>query len=77
MTGQPLLGALPFDVTRPTALMRPDHVRFAETLPMRAGEAGAVMMTEMRGASNEKAKRDLGWQPRHASWRQGFAQAAA
>ena len=42
-----------------------------------AGEAGAVMMTEMRGASNEKAKRDLGWQPRHASWRQGFAQAAA
>jgi|SRR5947209_3459235 len=37
-----------------------------------AGEAGAVMMTEVRGASNAKAKRDLGWQPRHASWRQGF-----
>jgi nucleoside-diphosphate-sugar epimerase len=42
-----------------------------------AGEAGAVMMTEVRGASNEKAKRELGWQPRHASWREGFAQAAA
>jgi nucleoside-diphosphate-sugar epimerase len=42
-----------------------------------AGEAAMVMMTEMRGASNEKAKRELGWQPRHASWREGFAQAAA
>ena len=39
-----------------------------------AGEAATVMMTEARGASNEKAKRELGWQPRHASWRQGFAQ---
>ena len=37
-----------------------------------AGEAGAVMMTEMRGASNAKAKRELDWQPRHPSWRQGF-----
>jgi nucleoside-diphosphate-sugar epimerase len=39
-----------------------------------AGEAATVMMTEARGASNEKAKRELGWQPRYASWRQGFAQ---
>jgi nucleoside-diphosphate-sugar epimerase len=39
-----------------------------------AGEAAAVMMTEVRGASNEKAKRELGWQPRHASWREGFAE---
>ncbi len=38
-----------------------------------AGEAGAVMMTEVRGASNAKAKRELGWQPQHSSWRQGFA----
>jgi nucleoside-diphosphate-sugar epimerase len=38
-----------------------------------AGEAGAVMMTEIRGASNAKAKRELGWAPRHASWREGFA----
>jgi nucleoside-diphosphate-sugar epimerase len=42
-----------------------------------AGEVGAIMMTEVRGASNEKAKRELGWQPRHASWREGFAEAAA
>jgi nucleoside-diphosphate-sugar epimerase len=39
-----------------------------------AGEAAAVMMTEVRGASNEKAKRELGWRPRYASWRQGFAE---
>jgi nucleoside-diphosphate-sugar epimerase len=38
-----------------------------------AGEAGAVMMTEIRGASNTKAKRELGWAPRHVSWREGFA----
>jgi 2-alkyl-3-oxoalkanoate reductase len=39
-----------------------------------AGEAATIMMTEVRGASNEKAKRELGWRPRYASWRQGFAQ---
>ncbi len=38
-----------------------------------AGEAGAVMMTEVRGASNAKAKRALRWQPGHPSWRPGFA----
>jgi nucleoside-diphosphate-sugar epimerase len=38
-----------------------------------AGEPLTVMMTEVRGASNAKAKRELGWQPRHPSWRQGFA----
>jgi nucleoside-diphosphate-sugar epimerase len=38
-----------------------------------AGSAATVMMTEIRGASNEKAKRELGWQPRYASWREGFA----
>jgi nucleoside-diphosphate-sugar epimerase len=37
-----------------------------------AGETGVVMMTEIRGASNAKAKRELGWQPRHPSWREGF-----
>jgi nucleoside-diphosphate-sugar epimerase len=39
-----------------------------------AGEAATAMMTETVGASNEKAKRELGWTPRYASWRQGFAQ---
>ena len=36
------------------------------------GEAGVAMMTDLRGASNAKAKRELGWQPRFASWREGF-----
>ncbi|HEV2874627.1 MAG TPA: NAD(P)-dependent oxidoreductase [Thermoleophilaceae bacterium] len=38
-----------------------------------AGEAATVMMTDARGASNEKAKRELGWSPRYRSWREGFA----
>ena len=39
-----------------------------------AGEALVMMATEARGASNAKAKRELGWTPAHASWRQGFAE---
>lgn len=42
-----------------------------------AGEAATVMMTEARGASNAKAKRDLDWRPKHMSWRSGFAAEAA
>jgi nucleoside-diphosphate-sugar epimerase len=37
-----------------------------------AGEAVVVMSTEGRGASNAKAKRELGWTPRFPSWRRGF-----
>jgi nucleoside-diphosphate-sugar epimerase len=37
-----------------------------------AGEIGVMMMTELRGASNAKAKRELQWRPAHPSWRQGF-----
>ncbi|MCA2185985.1 NAD-dependent epimerase/dehydratase family protein [Nonomuraea cavernae] len=40
-----------------------------------AGEAAVTMMTAGRGFSNAKAKRDLGWQPRYPSWRQGFKEA--
>ena len=39
-----------------------------------AGEAATAMMTEAKGASNVKARRELGWTPRYPSWRQGFAQ---
>ncbi len=38
-----------------------------------AGEWAVVAMTDIRGASNEKAKRDLDWHLRYPSWRQGFA----
>ncbi len=36
------------------------------------GEAGVTAMTQIRGSSNAKAKRELGWEPRWASWRDGF-----
>jgi 2-alkyl-3-oxoalkanoate reductase len=42
-----------------------------------AGEMATLMMTEARGASNAKAKRELGWRLRYPSWRQGFAQGLA
>jgi nucleoside-diphosphate-sugar epimerase len=51
---------------------KPFHVpRFVARLL--AGEAGAVMMTELRGVSNAKAKRELGWTPAHPSMRKEFA----
>lgn len=37
-----------------------------------AGDVAVVMGTETRGASNAKAKRELGWQPLYPSWREGF-----
>lgn len=42
-------------------------------LRMFAGEGGVVMMTDARGASNAKARSELGWRPAHPSWRQGLA----
>jgi 2-alkyl-3-oxoalkanoate reductase len=38
-----------------------------------AGEVGVSMTTQIRGVSNARAKRELGWQPTWASWRDGFA----
>ena len=49
----------------------PRHVpAFAARLV--AGAHGVAMMTEIRGAKNAKARRELGWQPYHPSWREGF-----
>lgn len=36
------------------------------------GEFGLALMTTVRGSSNAKAKRELGWAPRWSSWREGF-----
>jgi len=41
------------------------------------GESGMSIMTMVRGSSNVKAKRVLGWQPRFATWRDGFRQGLA
>lgn len=40
-----------------------------------AGPFATAMATQLRGASNAKAKREFGWQPRYASWRDGFTEA--
>ena len=37
-----------------------------------AGPFLVAQMTISRGSSNEKARKDLGWEPRYASWREGF-----
>jgi nucleoside-diphosphate-sugar epimerase len=42
-----------------------------------AGDVAVVMMTEGRGFSNAKAKRELGWELRYPSWRQGFKEGLA
>jgi nucleoside-diphosphate-sugar epimerase len=42
-----------------------------------AGDVAVAMMTEGRGFSNAKAKRELGWELRYPSWRQGFKEALA
>lgn len=42
-----------------------------------AGDVGISMMTQVRGCANTKAKRELGWQPQWASWRQGFTHGLA
>jgi 2-alkyl-3-oxoalkanoate reductase len=42
-----------------------------------AGDVAVMLGTEARGASNARAKRELGWTPAHPSWRQGFLAAYA
>ncbi|WP_200182833.1 hypothetical protein [Tomitella biformata] len=44
---------------------------------MLAGDAAVTMMTEGRGFSNARAKRELGWELRCPSWRQGFKEGIA
>jgi nucleoside-diphosphate-sugar epimerase len=42
-----------------------------------AGEQAVSMMTSVRGSSNAKFRRELGWEPAHPSWRQGFRELGA
>ncbi|WP_433225154.1 NAD-dependent epimerase/dehydratase family protein [Microtetraspora malaysiensis] len=59
------------EVARMMGAKKPMRVpRFVGRLA--AGEAGVVLMTELRGASNAKAKRELSWRPAHPTWRQGL-----
>jgi two-component system, OmpR family, sensor histidine kinase KdpD len=50
----------------------PQQLRRRMLARLLAGEMAVVMMTEGRGFSNAKAKRELGWELRYSSWRQGF-----
>lgn len=54
------------------AAKRPRHVP-ARLARLVAGPVAVATMTEQRGASNAKAKRELGWAPGYPSWRDGFA----
>lgn len=70
------------DEPAPVAVWLPELARAVGAKPPRhvpvwvgrlvVGEVGVSMMTQIRGASNVKAKRELGWAPRYASWREGF-----
>ena len=37
-----------------------------------AGVFAVAQMSSCRGLSNEKARKELGWEPRYESWREGF-----
>jgi 2-alkyl-3-oxoalkanoate reductase len=70
------------DDPAPVSVLLPELARTVGAEPPRhvprwlgwlvAGEPAVIMMTSIRGSSNEKAKRELGWQPRYPSWRLGF-----
>lgn len=70
------------DEPAPVATWLPDYARaLGAKAPRRVpawlarfaiGEVGVSLMTQIRGASNAKAKRELDWTPRYASWRDGF-----
>jgi nucleoside-diphosphate-sugar epimerase len=45
--------------------------------PATAPSPAEALEMSLRGASNAKAKHELGWQPRYASWREGFAASLA
>jgi 2-alkyl-3-oxoalkanoate reductase len=59
------------------ALGAPRPFRVPVVLARLLGGPGVAMITQLRGASNAKAKRELGWRPAHPSWRQGFREALA
>jgi nucleoside-diphosphate-sugar epimerase len=54
------------------AVGAPRPMRIPVWLTRLLGGRTAVRAADLRGASNERAKRELHWQPRHPSWRDGF-----
>jgi 2-alkyl-3-oxoalkanoate reductase len=82
MTGGPGVYNVADDDPVPAGELIPEIARMIGAKPPRhlprwvgrlaGGEAGVLVMTEIRGASNAKAKRELGWELRYPSWRLGF-----
>jgi len=80
--GEPGLYHVVDDEPAPVSVIVPELAKAVGAKPPRriprwigrlvAGEGMTIMMTEVRGASNAKAKRELGWKLRYPSWRQGF-----
>jgi nucleoside-diphosphate-sugar epimerase len=80
--GEPGLYNVVDDEPAPVSVMFPELAKAIGAKPPRhlprwvgklvAGEGMTIMMTEVRGASNAKAKRELGWELRYPSWRQGI-----
>jgi nucleoside-diphosphate-sugar epimerase len=80
--GEPGLYNVADDDPSPVGVLLPELAKVIGAKPPRriprwigrliAGEGMTIMMTEVRGASNAKAKRELGWELRYPSWRLGF-----
>ena len=80
--GEPGLYNVVDDEPVPVSVLLPELAKSIGAKPPRhlprwlarllAGEGMTIMKTDARGASNAKAKRELGWEPRYSSWRQGF-----
>jgi nucleoside-diphosphate-sugar epimerase len=70
------------DEPAPVAVWLPELARAVGAKPpwrvptwvgrLAVGEVGVSLMTRIRGASNAKARRELGWSPKFPSWREGF-----
>ena len=80
--GAPGLYDIVDDDPAPVSVWLPELARVLRARPPRRlpewigrlaiGDAGVSMMTRIRGSSNARARRELAWPPRYASWREGF-----
>jgi nucleoside-diphosphate-sugar epimerase len=80
--GRPGIYNIADDEPAPVAVWLPELAKAVGAKPPRhvpvwlgrlaVGDVGISMMTRIRGASNAKAKHDLGWRPHYRSWRDGF-----
>jgi nucleoside-diphosphate-sugar epimerase len=80
--GEPGVYNISDDEPAPVSVWLPELAKAVRAKPPRTvpvwlgrlatGEVGVSMMTKIRGVSNAKATRELGWRPHYATWRHGF-----